>query len=311
MKSPTRIIFFGSSDISAQILSTLIAEPRFEIAAVVTKPAPIHGHTSSQDTPVARLAIDHDLALLRPLAAGDIVPDIQALQPTLGVLFAYGQILPAELLAAFPLGIVNIHPSLLPRHRGPSPIEAAILAGDTTVGTSLMLIEQKMDVGPLLAQTSWTIDPLTSKEELTQELTKASLELLLPTLDSYIDGQITPRAQDEAQATYCKLITKEDGAIDITHETAATLSRKVRAYAGWPSVTLPVTLKGAPTSLKLHGVTIIEEHAKHQSAQILHQDKRLILELAQGSVSIDRAQLPGRAIVSGNDLRNGPPLTLA
>ena len=311
MISPARIIFFGSSEISANILSALIAEPSLEIAAVVTKPAPAHGHTSSQDTPVARLAQEHELTLFRPHTARDILADVQALQPTLGVLFAYGQILPAELLAAFPLGIVNIHPSLLPRHRGPSPIESAILAGDSDVGTSLMILEEKMDTGPILAQKSWSADQHISKAQLTQDLVAASLELLIPTINAYVAGGITPHAQDETLATYCQLISKNDGIVDPTNETATSLSRKVRAYADWPSVTLPIRLKESTTTLKLHAVTIIDAETTHDSPRIIDLDKALSIELPRGTVRIDQAQLPGRSIVSGGDLRNGPHIQLA
>lgn len=310
MNSPTPIVFFGSSALSAEVLSTLLSASQYTVCAVVTQPAPDGGHKSTQDTPVALLAQEHDLPLYRPHKVIEILNTLKGYNAPLGVLFAYGQILPAEILSAFPLGIVNIHPSLLPRHRGPSPIEAAILAGDTEGGTSIMLLESQMDAGPILAQQSWHVEPTISKQDLTDSLLAASQSLLIPTIDNYVAGTLVPQAQDHTKATHCHLIQKSDGKLDPAVESAVSIARKVRAFAGWPSTSIPILVRESPALLKLHSVTLLDETSLHDHSSLEREGGTLVLHLPHGTIRIESAQLPGRSIVSGADLCNGPELRL-
>lgn len=304
-----RLVFFGSSQISATILNYLIQSPEYDVMAVVSRAEATHGHSSQRSTPVAELARTHDLTLYLPQRTRDIREELQAIQAPLGVLFAYGQILSRDTLEIFPQGIVNIHPSLLPLHRGPSPIEATILNGDATAGTSLMLLEEDMDTGPILSQKSWAIDPHISKSDLTVQLVDASRELLLLTLQNYLSGRLVPVAQDDTQATYCQMIKKADGHVDPHSESAQSLERKVRAYAGWPSVSLDIRANGEPSRLQLHAVTILENSSNNRPSLSI-EDACYILRLTEGSLRIDSAQLPGRKPISGRDLRNGSALAL-
>lgn len=305
----TRLIFFGSSALSVQVLEHLLTTPDIEVVAVVTKAPAEHGHSHSHDTPVARMALDHSIPLLRPLHADEIITDLKQFGAEVGVLFAYGQILSDSLRAVFPRGIVNIHPSLLPLYRGPSPIEAALLAGDTTVGTSIMVLESGMDTGPLLSQKSLVISPTISKSDLTSLLMQASLTLLVPTLQEYLAAKIQPRPQDDTKASICRLIHKSDGEITLDSESIETFDRKVRAYAGWPTVSLPVLHHETPIRLQIHAGHILNRDA-HTTPDLRVTNKTLVIELKDGTYAIDQAQLPGRKIVSGRDLANSPSLGL-
>ena len=149
------------------------------------------------------------------------------------VIAAYGRILPPALLRVPPLGALNIHPSLLPRHRGPSPVAAAVLAGEATTGVTVMLIDEGMDTGPILAQAEEPIRPEATAEALTERLFRHGARLLAATLGPWARGEVQPQPQDDAQATYTRPLRKEDGEMDF-HHSAEHLWRQVRAYTPWP-----------------------------------------------------------------------------
>jgi methionyl-tRNA formyltransferase len=149
------------------------------------------------------------------------------------VVAAYGQILRPEVLAIPPHGCINVHASLLPRWRGAAPVQAAILYGDQETGVTIMLMDQGMDTGPLLAQRPLPISPADTGGALTTRLAEAGASLLLETIPRYLAGSLQPRSQDDAQATSAPLLTKGDGAIDL-NRSASYLARQVRAFEPWP-----------------------------------------------------------------------------
>ena len=161
------------------------------------------------------------------------VEQLAALRPDAGVVAAYGEILRKNVLAIPPHGYLNIHPSLLPRHRGPTPVPGAILAGDTETGVTVMLLDAKMDSGPILAQQRMPLPPDARSGSLTEELFTLGSALLLEALAGYAAGTLAPSPQDDSQATYTKLLKKEDGAID-WGAAAIQIERMTRAYDPWP-----------------------------------------------------------------------------
>lgn len=308
--SAARVIYFGSSAESARLLVDVLADKFCEVVAVVTRPEPRQGHRSQADTPVAKIASDAGLRLFRPQNPDEVIAEIKNLNVEAGLLFAYGKILSDELITAFPKGIVNVHPSLLPLHRGPSPIEATILDGDKQAGTTIMLIEKEMDAGPILQQVSFPVSPDISKSDLWEKLYTASLNALKEALPKYLNGSLTAQPQPSAGATYCKLIRKSDGLIDLTQESAQSLERKVRAFAGWPRVRIPVTVHDKATELTLHAVQLQESHKNVATPSIICEDGVARLALPDGDLRIESAQLAGRNIVSGRDLCNLPDLKI-
>lgn len=306
-----RIVFFGSSTSSALILEDLLNASSLEVVAVVTQPTKPHAHSHQRLSRVALLAQEHSIKLFTPHKLHEITQSLTELKPSAGVLFAYGKILPDETLNLFPHGIINIHPSLLPKHRGPAPLESTILVGDSTVGTSIMLITPEMDAGPILTQNSFKIQENITKEALWDQLLHASRELLIPTLLDYLAGNIKPEPQDNSiKATYSQIIKKSDGDIDPHTTSAQQLTRLVRAYAGWPGVRIPVLLRGKPQSLTLHEVQLLETQAS-QTPELACKNKQLYLHFIDGTVEILRAQLPNKSIVTGRDLCNAGQITLA
>lgn len=306
-----RIIFFGSNQASALILQDLLNTKNMTVIGVVTQPNKQQGHTHQRTTPVAQLADSHQVPLLMPTNLKEITNTLKQLHPNLGVLFAYGKILPQETLDIFPKGIINIHPSLLPLHRGPSPLENTILSGDTKAGTSIMLITAKMDAGPILAQSSFSVPANITKSELWHQLLQTSRQLLIPTLQDYLANKIIPQPQNSTQTpSYSKIISKQDGDITPSTISSITLERMVRAYADWPGVRLPIIWRDKATTLTLHQVRP-HSSASTNTVRLFCENKRLLLHLSDGCLEILFAQLPNKKIITGHDICNaGGPITL-
>jgi methionyl-tRNA formyltransferase len=229
------IVFIGTPDFAVPSLRRLAADGHV-ITAVITQPDRPAGRGRRLAPPPVKVAAEElGLAVLQPPTLRDAEPldAIRALQPEAIVAVAYGQILRQELLDIPPRGILNVHPSLLPRHRGASPIAGAILAGDDETGVSIMLMDAGMDSGPVLAQRRVPIGPLDTTGTLTTSLAELGAGLLAETLPRWLAGEIDPQPQDDSRATVTRLVRKEDGAIDWTLP-AIEIWRRVRAYNPWP-----------------------------------------------------------------------------
>ena len=162
----------------------------------------------------------------------NIVDDLPA---DLGVVASYGKILPKKILEQFRYGVLNIHPSLLPKYRGPSPIRTAIANGDAETGVTIIKLNEKMDEGPILVKSKYQISNDKKHSELRDELARLGAELLVKIIPDYIAGNIEVKPQCDADATYTKLITRADGKIDL-HDDANQIYNKFRAYEGWPGI---------------------------------------------------------------------------
>jgi methionyl-tRNA formyltransferase len=181
--------------------------------------------------PIVEVASKHGIPVLNPSSLKESIDQIKGFNADIGVLVAYGKIIPQEIIDVFPLGIINLHPSLLPKLRGSTPIETALLEGLTETGVSIMEITKAMDAGDVYAQTTVTIPSPTSKQELADLLHQKGSALLLESINNLDDIQKTP--QDHAAATFTRQITKDDSIIDIS-KSAQQLEREITAYSGWP-----------------------------------------------------------------------------
>ena len=236
------IIFFGTSEFAIPALHALIKHNLSPIVVVTSPDKPKNRGKQLTASPIKTwLQIDPHLAklILQPTTIdAQFVSHIANLKPEVGIVVSYGKILPKAMIELFPKGVLNIHPSLLPKYRGPSPIQTVILNNDEKTGISIMLIDGKMDHGPTLARQEFLI--LKSKfsnkityNELHDELSELGAQTLVEILPKWIDGKITPMPQDDGQATYTKLLKKEDGKIDWT-KPAEEIERMIRAYNPWP-----------------------------------------------------------------------------
>ena len=230
-----RVAFMGTPDFAVPILESLLCSP-YQVVAAYTKPDKRAGRGRQAITPpVKRLAMENNIPVIQPktLRSTEVLEELADFKPELIVVAAFGHILPRKVLSLPRLGCVNVHPSLLPRHRGVSPVANAILCGDEITGVTIMLMDAGIDSGPILARRKVNIPPDDTTSVLTSRLAKVGAELLLETLPQWTEGKLKPQPQDETQATYSKPISKEDGEID-WHLPAVKLWRRLRAYNPWP-----------------------------------------------------------------------------
>lgn len=230
-----RTLFMGTPQFAVTILESLLRS-RCQVLAVYTQPdKPAgRGHRVAF-SPVKRLAFARQISVIQPetLKSVEAVEEMASFEPELIIVAASAFILPAEVLAMPRFGCLNIHPSLLPRHRGASPVANAILCGDGSTGVTVMLMDSGMDTGPILCQEEARISIMDTTGSLSPRLADVGAGLLLKTLPLWLGGELKPRVQDESRATHSKGITGEDAEID-WHLSALELWRRVRAYSPWP-----------------------------------------------------------------------------
>lgn len=235
------VIFFGTPEFAIPALEALWklsgSDPdSLALVAVITAPDKPVGRRQILTPPPAKVwAQAHNVPVMQPdrIRAPEWRERILHLHADMGVIAAYGQIIPKEIIEAPRYGVVNVHPSLLPRGRGPSPVQFTILHGDPKTGVSLMLTDKEMDHGPILAQEILPLAGNENAEELTEKLAAGGGALLVKTLPAWLAGRITPQPQHEANATYSKMLSREDGKIDWS-QSAQEIERKVRALYPWP-----------------------------------------------------------------------------
>ncbi|EKD56084.1 MAG: hypothetical protein ACD_58C00304G0012 [uncultured bacterium] len=291
-----RIIFFGTPEFAVPSLQILIDSgslARLGInqspIAVVTEPdRPAGRGKKLKYSSVKELAQKNNLQIYQPEKISTLSSQLSALEPDVAIVVAYGQIIPKEILEIPKFGFINLHPSLLPKYRGPSPIQAAILNGDKVTGVTIIKLDEKMDHGPILAQQELEIanskKQKTNKiqipidyENLSKELAKLGAELLIKTLPDYLNNKIKPINQDHTKATFTKLINKSDGLINWS-EPVDLIERKIRAYNPWP---------GAYTFINNKRLKICQAHIKY--------DKLII----------DLVQLEGKKIITWSEFIRG------
>lgn len=229
-----KIVFMGSSDFSVKILESL-AE-KYPLCGVFTQPDKPAGRGKTLTSPPVKVQAEKlNIPVFQPekLKAPEAFEQLVRLEPDLIVVAAYGQILRKNVLELPRYGCINVHASLLPRWRGASPIQAAILHGDTVTGVTIMKMDAGIDTGPELAKREVAIDSDETSHSLSEKLAVAGGKLLADTLPGYLEGIIQPAAQNENGATYVSMIQKEDGLLDF-NTSAERLERKVRAYIDWP-----------------------------------------------------------------------------
>jgi len=261
MNTSKIVIFFGTEDFSAVALQALI-DAGHPVVAVVTKPDTFRGRgrTRLVKPPVKEIAERHNIEVWQPNKLADIAHKIESLRPVAGVLSAYGKIIPKSILDLFEPGIINIHPSLLPKYRGPSPIETAIANGDAATGVTLMQLVPEMDAGPIYAQETVPLSDSETRPELYDELARLGAELLLKNLPQILDGLRQPAEQETEQVSYTHLLTKEQAYLDQTAFTAKQAERLVRAHLGYPKT--KVTIAG-------HDIIVLKSHVTDSAATLL------------------------------------------
>lgn len=230
-----RVVFMGTPDFSVPVLTRLV-EDGYEVVAVYTQPDKPSGRGRSvTPSPIKEAAQKIGLHIEEPLSFKEeaVVDHMQSFEPDITVVASYGHILPKRVIDMPKHGCLNIHPSLLPKYRGPSPIASAILSGDDETGVTVMTVLPKVDSGHILTQLKVTIDAEDTTQSLTPKLFQLGADLLVYTIPRWMDGEIMAQPQDDNVATYTRTYTKADGRID-WNMPATQISRMIRAFNPWP-----------------------------------------------------------------------------
>jgi len=235
MRPELRVIFMGTPEFAVPSLEKLVQE-QCAVVAVYTQPDKPGGRgRTSIMSPVKVAALNMGLPVVQPDSFKEkvTVRQLAGFQPDVIVVAAFGQILPQPVLDTPRYGCLNIHPSLLPRYRGASPVAAAILAGDDVTGVTIMLMDRGLDTGPIIAQEKMAISPQDTTGLLSDKISRLAAQMLPGVLQRWTEGEITPQPQNETEATYAATIKKEDGEID-WQLPAVEIWRRVRAFQPWP-----------------------------------------------------------------------------
>lgn len=298
----SRLIFMGTPEFAVPILDAL-TRTEHSIVGVYTRPDQPAGRGKQlQSAPIKQLALARGLPIFQPatLRASDVVAQLRALAPDLIIVAAYGLILPREVLAIPARGCINAHASLLPRHRGAAPIAAAILAGDTETGVTLMQMDEGLDTGPILAQRAILIADDDTTGTLTPKLARLAADLLIETLPRILTGQVTPQPQDSARATRCKPIKKEDGRIDWTR-SAEEIARRVRAFNPWPSA---FTFWNG-TMLKILRAHASSHRIEAEIGRVVQIGKEIGVICGEGVLMLGEVQLAGKRAMTIEEFVRG------
>ena len=298
----------GTPDFAAVILRRLLQRPDLVmVATVVTQPdRPAGRGRRLEQPPVKVVAAKSGVEVVQPVSVRRprFAAWLRRVAPDLLLVAAYGKILPPAILAIPPRGALNVHASLLPRHRGASPVSAALLASDTVTGVSLMLMNEAMDAGPVLATTAEPIASDDTTATLTARLSSLGAALLINTLPHWLAGAMTPQPQDNDQATYCRPLRRDDGRLR-WDQPAAYLARQVRAMIPWPGT----YTYWAGQQLKVWAATALTTDAGSAPppvpGTVVERDRRPVVVCGDGLLALDQVQLAGRRRMAAADFLRG------
>jgi methionyl-tRNA formyltransferase len=314
--SDAKIIFWGTSEFAIPSLETLI-EYGYRIAAVVTNPDALSGRKRILTPPAVKKQIvksARPIEILQPEDLTAIRRTLLAINPDLYIVAAYGKILPKAILDIPKYGALNIHPSLLPRWRGPAPIQYTILNGDAETGVAIIKMDEKTDHGPIIAQRELGISKLqiaNSKPaytELYNNLANLGAELLIDVLPKWIRGEIAPVPQDESKATYSKILTKANGRINWT-KPAEEIERMIRAFNPWPGSWTIWTVKSQPLRLRIEQADLYEAGPHRGPKGTVSRDKKgaMVVVCGRGNLEIKKLTPEGSKAMSAGEFLHGRP----
>lgn len=231
-----RVIYIGNPEFAINPLKALLQDSRFQVTSVVcSNDKEAFRGKKLIEQPVCQFAKLNKLIIHKTEKIKEFDHALMAKKPDFLVVFAYGYILPSSILKIPTLGCINIHPSLLPKYRGPTPVQEALLNGDRETGVTLISMNESMDSGDILWMESAIVEESDNADTLTLRLSKKASDFLPKVLKDFANGSLKLKPQDHSKATYCRKIKKEDGKIDFKKETAEEILRKIRAYTPWPS----------------------------------------------------------------------------
>ncbi|MBL7058710.1 methionyl-tRNA formyltransferase [Patescibacteria group bacterium] len=294
-----KVIFISTPDFGLPSLEALINDKDFNIVSVITKSdKPVGRKQILTSPPIKQKALKNNISVLQPIKIKTIVAEIEALSPDIIIVVAYAQIIPQVILDIPKYGCINVHGSLLPKFRGASCIQAAILNGEKKTGVTIMKMDAGLDTGPILAQREVEIEPNWTSGDLYDKISVLGGEILAPTIKAYIAGEIQEKAQDNSASSYAKMLKKEDGLIDFNQD-AVNVERFVRAMQPWPGSFTDQQIK----ILEVSGEILDTE--SYAPGDFFEYNNQLAVKCFRGALIVNRIQPVGKKIITGQEFLNG------
>ena len=303
-----RIVFIGTGDIGLPALRALLRSEKHEVVGVVTQPdKPVGRDQRIQAPPIKRELSATSILILQPekIRKDEAVGQIRALVPDLIVVMAYGQILPKTVLEIPKIACLNLHASLLPRHRGAAPIQAAIASGDTETGITVIYMDEGLDTGDSLLESRIGISPNETGGSLHDRLAALAPAAILTALEQ-LDHKTAPRIpQDSSRATSAPKLTREHGKIDWS-QPAEAIERKLRAFDPWPGAFTPVAdAAGRPRNLKIFRGAILPDVAGDPGTVFTPNDSEIVVATGRGGLRLEEVQMEGKRRMGVAEFRRG------
>ena len=307
MVAPLRIVFLGTPQFAVPTLEHLLAS-HHQVVGVVTQPDRPRGRGQKiSDAPVKMVAVTHGLPLIQPdrLRHPDVAATLRSWQPDLGVVAAYGKIIPNDLLSLPRLGMINVHASLLPKYRGAAPVHRAVIDGEAVTGITIMRVEEMLDAGPMFATVARPIDPNETSDVVERDLARLGAPLLVRVVDQFSEGEVPSELQDVTRCSYAPKITRDEGLIDWSLP-ATSIHNRVRGLYPWPH---------AYTYLNGQRLIILKAHVNEGTTDA---EPGTILDAAGdaihvaagqgGRLAIEELQPEGRRPMKARDFLSGHPV---
>lgn len=303
-----RIVFIGTGDIGLPALRALLRSEKHEVVGVVTQPdKPVGRDQHIQAPPIKQELAGASFPILQPekIRKEEAVDQIRALAPDLIVVMAYGQILPKSVLEIPRIACLNLHASLLPRHRGAAPIQAAIAAGDTETGITVIYMDEGLDTGDILLESRIDLSPDETGGSLHDRLAALAPDAMLSALEQ-LEQKAAPRIpQDSSRATAAPKLAREHGKIDWS-QPAEAIERKLRAFDPWPGAfTMLTDAAGKQRHLKIFHATILPEVAGDPGTVSTPNESEIVVATGGGGLRLDEVQLEGKRRMSTAEFRRG------
>ena len=305
--SGKRLIFFGNERLATGVSTTAptllaLVENGYDVPVVVTNFTAGKSRNARQ-LEIQSVAEDCGIEVLFPDKPKDIIEKLRSIYADVAVLVAYGKIVPQSIIDLFPRGIINIHPSLLPLHRGPTPIESVILSGESKTGVSIMQLAKEMDAGPVYAQSELELSGNESKQELADTLLEIGKSMIIDLLPGIIDGSVVALPQNNQHATYDGLISKQDGKID-WNKPAEQIEQEIRAYQSWPGSRTEIAGKDVIVT-KASFETDDNSKLKPGEIKLDKASGMILVDTGDGAIRIERLKPAGKREMSAAEFLAG------
>lgn len=310
MTTKIKTIFMGTPQLATLGLQALLDSDFFNISAVITQRDKSSGRNMKiTKSAVKILAEENNLKIWQPNKLKEIIENIKEIKPDLIVVIAYGKILSEEILNIPKYGCLNVHGSLLPKYRGASCLQGAILSGDKKSGITIMKMDKGMDTGDIIRKIEIDLSDQETSDSLMKKIQELTSKNIASTIKNYLEGNLKPQPQNNSEASYVPIITKEDGHLNFKKDTALEIERKIRAYFPWPGSYAFIEKNDLPKTKILFKIlksnNIFIEDQSHQPGTIFLKDSFLLVKCTDQALIIEKLQLEGKKPMESKEFLKG------